>query len=258
MSEVLAAPTDDLGTGIPLPIIPSEKLPNIPPSSPESTGHHEFYLPGKERFRTLGEKTVRSSRVLRVEREVHNTGPKKFHIFFKVSQVPVDEQARANLLVLTLAGYIPKEGVDLWSGEPKIREMEDGEREILCEEDPDQELTYKNLRCERVEASAYIRKIVLKQTPGNVDPDTLKKFISARSLKLTKGAGHQVLRSAVQSMVEPIASTYEILRGEDLLHPLAPISAEDMVLHALGNEAKRENLLYPLRERLSRRELLAA
>jgi hypothetical protein len=248
MSELRPAPVDRMG--VPLPIIPSEDLSKIDRQSVDFTGHHEFFLPGTAIFQELGAKACRSARVLGAERVLHNKGPNRFHRFYDISDVPADEQAQANILMLSLAGYLPGEGVELWSGEPVIRELNEEERARLCEVDPESSLTLRNLRTDRAEAARFLKKFVLKQSPINVSPSVLNEFTSTTKIRLTRAAGHEVLESAVQTAVEPVSDYYKEAWREGLLHPAAPISPEDLVLSALGNFVRRDQLLHPLRESL--------
>lgn len=256
MAELRHAPTDIIG--VPRALIPSERLAIIPASSEESTGHHEFYLPGIARFHDLGSQALRSARILKAESAVHNTGPESFHQFYDISAGPHDKQNQSNILLLTLAGYIPKEGIDLWSGEPIIREFDEWEREILCEIDHNRELTFTGLRTERDVAANFIKKFVLEQSPVSIDPDILERFVSNPKIGLTRDEGHEVLRSNIHAAVEPVNAYYSQVRNEGLLHPMAPFSAEELVLRILGNEAGSERLLHPLRQRLAFRQVAAA
>lgn len=257
MTELQPAPVDRLG--IPLAIIPSENLPHIDSASSSSTGHHEFFLAGRERFRTFGGQTLRSSRVLRVEKEVHNHGPNMFHNFYSTSRGPIDEQGQSNILVLSLAGYYPKEGIDLWSGTPIIRELEDGEREILQTIDPNNELAYRNLRCDRAGTGEFLKKFVLKQDVTSADPRALEKFISTPKISHMKDEGYEILQSAIQAVATPIRKDYLAAKEEGLLHPLSPVNPETLIwnaMNAIGNGGHNQKLLRTLRESVLARKSL--
>jgi hypothetical protein len=256
MAELRKAPTDKIG--VPLAIIPSEDFPYIDRNSEQFTGHHEFFLRGTARFRKTGAQACRAARVLGVEANLHNKGPLKFHGFYDVSDVPPGEQDQANILVMTLAGYIPKQGIDFWSGEPRLRDLKEEERDILCEIDPEEELSFKNLRTDRHIAVGFLKKFALEQSPINIDPAILEKFTSSTKIGLTREAGHEVLHSAIQGLVEPVGEYYNEMRAEGLLHPEAPISAEELVLKAFGSQGRREQLLHPLRQKLILKSAAAA
>lgn len=251
MAELRKAPTDDLG--VPLPIIPSEKLAGLESSSEDFTKHHEFFLHGTDRFNTIGGIAMRVSRILCTEREVHNTGPKAFHRFYDASPGPPAEVDQIYAGIFTLAGYIPKQGVDLWSGSPTIRDIESGERNILMTISKKNEFWYEYLRSNRSEITQFLDKFVARQDIGSADANSLTEFLSTPKLSIMADAAHEVLNAAIHSTVAPIKNRYQVAREAGQLHPLAPVSAEAVVLNALGNEQRRERTIRRLRESLLRR-----
>lgn len=249
MSSVFEAPKDSFG--FPLPIIPSEDFPDDIHSDRLSK-HHEFFLYGSKKFHTLGEIAARGSRILRAEKVVHNTGPKSFHRFFNQSPAPETMDKQFMISLLSASGYLPEQGIDLWAGEPSIRDMEAGEREILQSPDLKGGLRYKNMIYYNEDLRAFYDKYLVKQDLTQLPDELLASFKAATKSKVVKEVGHEVIESVVALASTPITSVYTEARERGQLHPLAPESPEPIVLRILGSEEQRERLLGPLKGNLAR------
>jgi hypothetical protein len=242
MREIRPAPVDEIG--IPLPIIPSENFTSYDKHGPRINKHHEFFLAGPYKFRSLGACAMRMSRLTRAEKEVHNDGSKSFHRFYNHSEGATNEQDQFNLTVLSIAGYLPKNGIDLWSGAPHIREIEDGEREILEAIDPNNNF-YQNRIYHIDTIRPFFQKYIKNQDLSHIDYGVAEEFLSTPKISDVRDLGHLILRGSIETAVEPMRWSYQTALEAGQLHPAAPIEPEDIVLNALGNELLREKRMFP-------------
>lgn len=254
MTEIFEAPADELG--VPKPIIPSENFPNILPNSSEMSRHHELFLYGPRVFTTLGGKATRQSRVLMTETTIHNQLPTSFHRIYNQSSGPTSEQGQFNVMALSMAGYLPVEGVDLWSDEPVIRPMEDGEREILTTIDPNDESRYRNLLYSTDgEVPKFIEQFLKKQNPNLAHQDALDEFMRSSRIREVRESGYEILRCAIGQALQPLQESYQLARESGRLHPLAPAEPAGIIMDVLSSDYQKDRILYTFWRRLARTSL---
>lgn len=133
MAAELITPMDEM-SGIPLPILPQEYLPMGKPDI--ANWHHPWHAESAPELQGLGGKALRHSRVQLVRATDHNMGDKRrgkltYHDFFVGPPLPTTDDERFRLCVISAAGYVPDEAIDLRGDEPKITFMDEAQIELL-------------------------------------------------------------------------------------------------------------------------------
>ena len=158
-------------------------------------------------FRDLHGKELRPLRYCMVQRLPRATHERKNDAFDAV-EVPTAEDKVFQAVLLGAASYITRYWVDLNGKEPTIRELTDGQRA---------EAHSKNWvgmqRGTRWHVGYYIAQYSLKHGLDAVrDSDAVDRFMSANLSDIKKRASFEVMRLAVQAVVEPFEPTYETAR----------------------------------------------
>ncbi len=249
MTEIREAPVDYLG--VPKPIIPSKNFASLELRSPSLSTHHEFFLFGPKTFTTPSSRAMRHSRLLRTERRVHNEGPMSFHNFFNQCSGPPDEASQFKISVLSLAGYLPEEGIDLWSGVPVVRKIEEDERAILMEPHPSDGSRYRNIYYHNDGARDFFLDYTKHQDPSDICPEAIREFLSTSKISEVRDSGFDILSGAMKKATMPIEGEYQLARKAGLLHPLAPETAQGLVAKILENEKQKEKNLQYFWQRLA-------
>lgn len=122
MAAELSTPLDEL-TGIPLPILPQECIRSY---SETYNWHHAWHAESAPELQGLGGKALRHSRVQLVRATDHNDGDKTrgkltYHDFYIGPELPTEEIDQFNKCVISAAGYVPDEGIDLRTGTEPTR-----------------------------------------------------------------------------------------------------------------------------------------
>lgn len=129
MAAEIVSPTDEL-TGMPLALAP--RLEPLPDNEPAIANWHHWWHPRTApELQTLGGKALRHSRVQLVPVGDHNIGTATYHHYYEGPPLPGanDTDAQFRLCVLSAAGYIPHNVIDLHAeGVPTVRRMTDAER----------------------------------------------------------------------------------------------------------------------------------
>jgi len=232
---------------IPYPIIPSENFPDNPVNedifNPVVSRHHEIFLYGRQVFNSLGGLATRVSRVALTEPQVHN-GRGGLHTHFEMSPGPRDDAGRAKALILSDAGFYPDIGIDLWSGSPEIRPIEDGEFEILRRIDPANQNRYQNLHVDTAPFRAFYDHFLLKQPFLNASYGDIERFAAYEKFKSVRELGQILLQDLIDSALRDFRSEYEDLREGEKLHPNAPIDPAELIYRALGDDELRDRRLF--------------
>jgi hypothetical protein len=245
--EIKFAPVD--ARGVPLSIIPSEDFYTHKKKTPALSKHHEFFLYGKRKFTSLGGVALRQSRVLWTESRVHNIGNKSFHSRYNQLEGPTDETGQFTVSLLNMAGYLPISGVDLWSGVPVIRRISDGEKEILNAIHPDDN-SYANRYYSIQSIRPFLHDYITRQDISDIDPRVIDTFSSTSKNTLVEDLGLEILGEAIKKAVAPVESVYHQAKEAGQLHRDAPVSAERVVLDALGNVENRIEIFSKLKLRI--------
>lgn len=125
MSARRETPADEI-SGLPLPIWPNSEI------SSGQTGwdqHHHFHPKNDELLKNdsgnsnPGGSFLRHSRLQFVPRNLHNV----YHKIYKGPELNVDEQERYLKGILSLAGYLPKQAIDVTKSAKKdfIKNIDD-------------------------------------------------------------------------------------------------------------------------------------
>lgn len=127
MAAELISPVDEL-TGMPLVVAPPlEELPRNDPRI--ANWHHIYHASTSPELQTLGGAALRNSRVELLPLKWHNTGRQNYHSYYIGPPLPAadDSDTQFRLCVLACAGYLPEKVIDLNSGEPVVRLMNEDE-----------------------------------------------------------------------------------------------------------------------------------
>lgn len=253
MAAELVTFTDE--TGLPLPIAPVEGV-QISTRPDKSNWHHHFH-PSTDPIleQTLGGRALRNSRVQRVDRNFHNYSKKSYHRFFVGPEIPESEDEQFRMVVLACAGYIPNEGVDLQSGEPRRVYLTPLQRAQLARpatgDYKQSTFGYRDLRYSYDSARAFFSSYALTQSLDHIRPALIDEFLHTTQDERKRYLGHLLLAKKVDVAADAINTAYTQARQEGLLHPLMPPKPAVLVQQKLGRAATREGLFPRLTAQLS-------
>lgn len=192
--------------------------------------------------------------------KAHNLGLNAIHPKVDPPDAPTEIKEQAKVCVLSRAGHIPEYGIDLWSGAPSSRVIDEEEGAILralCPLDefgsPIRESGYTYFSFGSSSMMDFMANYTLAQGL-NLNDQMLEKaeeFIHNSTDDTTRDLGHEVLEDVVISAVEDMAEDYSRARELSLLHPNAPATAGETVIKILGNTETREKLFPWLARRLA-------
>lgn len=259
MSFERITPIDEL-TSLPLPITPPrKKVPNHNPNVAD--WHHQFHPRDDPRLKTVGGLALRNSRLQLVFKTFHNEGPHRYHRFFNGPPIPEDEATQFGMCVLSCAGYIPEDGINLRGDEPVIRRLTDEQRAILQEPnlDKNQDFDYHHFRYGYDPIRDFFIKYTLDQDLTAVVPESaIDEFLYSRDNEKRKRKGSDILELATSAATQGVVgANYALLREMRLLHEAMPPEPHKLVYYKLGRLSRQEVDVFPrLKTRL--RQLVAA
>jgi hypothetical protein len=135
MAAELITPMDE-ETGMPLPLLPTGILER---DDSHTNWHHAWHPNSAPELEGLGGRALRHSRVQLVRDVDHNHGDKlkgklTYHDHYVGPPLPSTDEDRLKLCVISAAGYIPDEAIDLWSRDgPTIVRMTPSQKHVLHE-----------------------------------------------------------------------------------------------------------------------------
>ncbi|HET8708765.1 MAG TPA: hypothetical protein VFL85_00635 [Candidatus Saccharimonadales bacterium] len=254
MAAELPTFTDEL-TGLPLSIAPVEGV-QISTRSDKSNWHHHFHpSTSPVLVNTIGGRALRNSRVQRVDRNFHNYSPTAYHCFFKGPDIPEEEDEQFRMVVLACAGYIPEDGVDLSSGEPRRVRLSELQLQQLRQPGTGDEKQatygYRDLRYSYDSVREFFSHYALTRRLDHMDPSKIDEFLHTKDEQQKRYLGHLLLAKKVEVAAEPMREAYKQIRAAGMLHPLMPPAPKTLVRYKLGRDADREKLFPRLEMQLS-------
>jgi hypothetical protein len=199
---------------------------------------------------------MRGCRIVYVEDRVHNQGKKAVHKFYLESPGPSESETddRLKVVLLSLAEYFPAKGLDLWSGEPEVRDLEEGEVALLRNQDPDTGRS-RNMVFYKDHIRAFLWQQVMAQDIGKLDPGLREQVKRANR---NRDTSLEVLDGMIAMAVEPARAAYADALANGRLGETAPISPAEVVQNILGETKRKEKMLITLNRQVKHHEHRAA
>lgn len=158
-------------------------------------------------FRDMQGKELRPLRYCMVQRIPRATHERKNNAFDAV-EVPAAEDKVFQAVLLGAASYITRYWVDLSDKTPAIRELTDNQRAEAHRSN-----WVGMQRGTRWHVGYYIAQYTLRHGLDAVrDTEAVDRFMSTNLPDIKKRASFEVMRLAVQAVVEPFEPTYEVAR----------------------------------------------
>lgn len=189
---------------------------------------------------TLGGEALRSSRIQLTSYDAHHL---HYHGHFHGPELPVDDQSRFKLIVLTAAGYIPEQALVFSSKRPYLKE-------ITLE----QRLKLWRSGQVRVDKPGIVRDFLkdysLSQDILGMSERAIDEFLFTRDPIKRWELGNNLLGKVVLRATMPIKDAYKEAYKAELLPPNRARKASKFVLSSLGIGYQRNRLLEELEQRL--------
>lgn len=289
MAAELITPTDGV-TGFPLPLVPSENLMD-PSVRVFANWHHPFHPNSAPELQSLGGRALRHSRVQLVEAVDHNHSKESYHAVYDQPPLPAADNRHAQFMLALIGclGYVPRQGLDIYSDGRPIRDLTAAEMDFLRQpakaapvtdtqlaqfiektdgvrprtawrilqrkRERQAALSYQNLRYSYDPIRHFFSDYVLSEEQLDLSPRVMKRFLSSKDEATLQGRGEFIIGRASEVAVDPIRSVYTALRTQGLLHNLTPENPAKVVKNKLGSFEQRKRLYPLLQERIE--ELVA-
>lgn len=287
MAAELETPTDEF-SGLPLPLMPTDELlPND--NGSVANWHHQFH-PSTSPVLTdsIGGRALRCSRIQLVPVEHHNFTETAYHRFYAGPPIPEDPAEQFGIAVLSCAGYMPEYAIDVSTGDPCVRPMNDRQLEMLMmaaepapllpvvverfrdRRMPDATLeeaaevlwdkrerqatmSYRNMRYGYDPMKQFLAEIVLEQDVSDMPRKIVGRFLAngdeTEGMKLLDAASNRAAEGVVARGM-PVDELYRQARDDGRLNPNMPPSAGTLIANKLGDFTRRTEILPRLRRRL--------
>lgn len=244
----MVAPIDEI-SGLSLPIAPKcnyESLadPNL------SDEHHGFHDENDPRLKTVAGLALRNCRLQRIEKDLHNEGPFRYHPFISGPELPKTEFDYFSRCVLACAGVIPDRVLDLSTGDPFVRPISPEEAAFLRTQSEENEFSYKYISYRYKPISDFFISYALKQKLDHIKEKDIDEFLHTKSERRKLRLGRLLLDESVEVATDSLRNKYAAYRRAELLHPRVPESPMTLVKFKLGGPEKREELIPKLEVRL--------
>ncbi len=208
MKEKLETPTCEI-TKLPLPIRVTEPARDVQPKDWDY--HHHFHPRLDPLLLGTAGKALRYSRGQYVPRKLHN----RYHVLFGGSVLPEDDKEKFRLCVLSCAGIVPKEAIDVSSkGEYQIVSLSKDEHEDLARPDS----VYIERARKFGNKEFYVRRRIgeffmqyaLQQNIRDIVSDrVIDEFLDASSLEQRKKElGNLILQTALGAAIEDVKPSH--------------------------------------------------
>ncbi|MEI6237445.1 MAG: hypothetical protein WCP03_02485 [Candidatus Saccharibacteria bacterium] len=208
MTEKRFTPVDEL-TGLPLPILPTNELPNGVELPVYLNPHHHFHPKKAKLIRNPEEGGfLRNSRIQILPRWIHN----QYHDIYRGPKIDKDEQKRLLLGIFAVVGYLPKYAIDAPESakrdEDVIVEIEDDlYRQMIDKTLLKSEATKSKERRDRV--CAYMMRVVLDQDVNIIDQLVIEQFLDTKNDNTRLEIGRLIINNLIEQSTEPIEPIYK-------------------------------------------------
>jgi hypothetical protein len=283
----LETPTDEL-SGLPLPLLPTDEVLPIDQGDVANWHHHFHPKTHPVLLNTLGGRALRSARIQLVATTQHNYSENAYHRFYSGPPIPEDRGTQFGLCVLSCAGYVPEEAIDLSSGEPaKVRmsgeqierlrmkpevqlpepwqvekyrkqrlpgaSLEEAGRILVEKWRLQADLSYRNLRYGYDPMKAFFTDVVLGQDLTHLPESIIDEFVETGRMEPGMVLLGQAAVQASETSLhrgEKVSDLYRQIRDNGYLHEGMPPNAASLIKYKLGDLSSRTGLLPQLRQKL--------
>ncbi|MFZ1324358.1 MAG: hypothetical protein WAQ57_04345 [Candidatus Saccharimonadales bacterium] len=248
--ELALAPTDEYG--MPYPIHPYEA-----PRGERRTwsdDHHSFYQKKARELQGDAGRAVRYSRCLTVARWLHNN----FHEAYPggTDILPRTEQDKFAITVLAVAGYMPRQALDVRDpGNPGLVAMSGktydfvrGRKQMHYETKQNRAIGYRNEDYAARHIGKFFAAYAQKQDLTSLSQRDIKAFLSSGNTERRRRLGMKILREAIEMAVEPVDPVYGQALEEGLVKKAKPCAADVVTL--VFPEERWPEYFSPLRRQL--------
>lgn len=230
MSERLA-PVDEYG--MPYAIIPAES----PSYNADTTRteHHAFYRSRATPLTTAAGRALRLSRVHMIERWQHDIWHARY--LNGVKKLPQTETEAFGLLVLSCAGYLSREGMELQANNsfkrvrmnPNLYQHLRSKQEMHPQTESNSRIPEGGPHPRRVqdyavqEISAFLTNYAKRQNIEHLkNEDFVDEFLTTRDTNRRYELGRLILTEAMRVAVEPVTPIYRQALDDGLLRVAEP------------------------------------
>lgn len=235
MARLEVTPTDAL-TGLPLPIVPV-----ISPVNPD--WHHHFHPRKSPILKQFGGPALRNARLQYVDYDTHHHG---YHNIYEGPPLPETAKGRFAAVVMSVAGYVPEEGIAFHKDEPWIVRLTQSQQEYL------QRTSVMSNNGELV-IRRFLRDYLFQQDVAdiNVKESTIDEFVNTNNHARRRVLGHELLGLMTDLATVPIDETYFQARRNGLLLPQLPSNPRKFIKSKLGPMKFRDKITKDLRRHLA-------
>ncbi len=224
MAAEVVSPVDEL-TGMPLPILPVDK--NAP-----SNWHHHFHPNNDPKLQGANGRALRYSRVQYVSKRLHD----RYHKEFFGPPLPGDDSGRFLLIILSCAGYIPRQAIDVSHAEPRVVGLHSSVYEPLRKSrrlgfEARKRTVAGDMSTEgraKAEIGKFLCHFVIEQDLPHLEKE-INRFLNALSEKKRRQLGSTILRRAIEVAAEPVEPIYREAWRRHLVEPALPNRAATFI-----------------------------
>lgn len=236
--NTIPTPVDSL-TGLPYPIISGRDIDNLRGLNVVNK-NHAFFPKSDLRLKTISGLALRVCRLQTVEAKYHNYGEHAYHNFYEGPTIPESDNERFRTIIFALAGYIPRQGIDLTGAEPVERDMTEREYDKLRTIDHGD---YKYFTYGESAIRVFFRQLVLDNAI-NTDVELLDKFVNTRNTQHRRQLGHTILQNSADIVAVPVEKDYHDVLSSGLLKPTVPDRSVVYIRKAIRNRRRVEERMF--------------
>ncbi len=212
------------------------------------------------RVPTSGGWALRNSRLQRVNRRLHNYRELAYHQFYSGPELPVDEDEQFRLVVLACAGLVPRQGIDLSTGQPQVITMSDEQMTLLQEPLNAQAFGYRNFRFIHEPVQRFLRNYILRRELGHVSQILIEEFLDRNTSNERRAyLGHLLLAKQIEVATNILDPQFQTAQNAGLLDPRIRTNPRGFIKKRLiGSRSRQEGDLFPKLAALLRVNVRAA
>lgn len=232
MAAEMVTPTDYL-SGLPLPIAPMGKW--LALDNPSVADVHHAHHPCRDpQLKTLAGMALRNTALQITERELHNSGPNRYHRFYTGPPIPVNESDIFTRIVLNCAGYIPSQGIDLSGDAPVVRDLSPKENDFLRTPKEGDQFGYRYYGYRYDPIRNFFRDFSTKQDLNHLTESTIEQFLHTSDMPTKQKLGRFLLMQVCAVAGDQVRGKYKLLQKSQLLHPAMPPEPQILIRYKLG------------------------
>lgn len=279
MSIEIITPVDE-ATKIPLLIAPPENQTEWLQTG-LLTEHHAYHPHRTPRLEeSIGARALRNSRMQTTPARFHNGGQGCYHRYFVGPPLPDagDIEAQMKQVVLNVAGFIPRQIIDLNTGKPVIRDIKPEElkffqhpgkpkqptakefrvycrltglspnnawRQLTLHNKARARLGYESIRYSDMPIREFFEDYLLRPEMIDVNPRTIKRFLTTKDETVLTHMADTILGRAISVATSNFLVDYQTVHGLGLVNPILPDTPDVAIKFQLGSFRRRRLVLAP-------------